>query len=66
MPFAGALQSVAVNVEPASWSEIVVQTVAVESCFVTKLAAATVGACGRVLIVIGIFKVVQSPVLSQI
>jgi hypothetical protein len=59
------LQSVAVKIEPASWSEIVVQTLTVESCFVIIAVAKTVGECGLVFIVTGIFVVTQSPVLSQ-
>ena len=61
----GALQSVAVNVELASWSVIVVQTVTVESCFVVIVVAATVGGCGRVLTVMGILTLTHLFVLSQ-
>jgi hypothetical protein len=65
VPCNGALQRLAVKVEPASWSLIVVQTETVESCFVMIAVAKTVGECGRVLMVTGIFVVTQSPVLSQ-
>ena len=65
MPCAGALQRVAVNVDPASGSFIVIQTVAVESCFVIIEVAVTVGADGRTLTVIGIVIFVHLLVLSQ-
>jgi hypothetical protein len=65
VPCNGVLHKVAVKVEPASWSEIVVQTLTVESCFVTIAVAKTVGECGLVFIVTGTFVVTQSPVLSQ-
>jgi hypothetical protein len=65
VPCNGVLHKVAMNVEPASWSEIVVQTLTVESCFVVIAVAKTVGECGRVLMITGTFVVTQSPVLSQ-